>query len=101
MADDDGSLPITQETVDAFTEKLLAWGEDLPVEERAVLLMLLNRANAEVDDEDDVVGFDMNVGLGLSPSQAAVAKLPYGQGTFEGWSKGPSWLRTWSQARPT
>ena len=47
------------------------------------------------------MGFDMNVGLGLSPSQAAIAKLPYGQGTFEGWSKGPSWLRTWSQARPT
>ena len=98
MADDDGSLPVTQETVDAFTEKMLAWGEELPVEERAVLLMLLNRASAEVDDEEDVVGFDMS--LGLSPSQAAIAKLPYGQGTFEGWSKGPGWLRTWSQSLP-
>jgi hypothetical protein len=94
---DEGPAPITQEAVDAFTDKMLAWGEELPVEERAVLLMLLNRASSDVDEEE-VAGFNLN--LGLSPSQMAAAKTGMAGGTFEGWSKGPSWLRTWSQALP-
>jgi hypothetical protein len=94
---DEGSLPITQEAVDSFMEKMRAWGETLPTDERVVMLMLLNQASSEADDEE-VAGFDMN--LGLSPSQIARAKIPMTGGTLEGETQGPSWLRTWSQVRP-
>src|SRR5262245_4811412 len=96
---DESSLPITQDAVDAFADKMRAWSADLPIDERVVMQMLLNRAGIELEDEDrDVEGFSMD--LGLSPSQAARAKIPMEGGQLEGWSKGPSWARTWAQALP-
>lgn len=102
MAADEG-IPITQANVDAFTEKLQAWAEELPIEEKAVLHSLLARAEdaAPESDEDEVEGFAMGgFGMGFTPKLLQKTFGAADDGTVDSWPKGGSWIKLWGQTIP-
>jgi hypothetical protein len=85
---------ITQESVDAFVAKLQAWAADLPVEEKAILTSMLNRAGEEPEVEGFAISFTpqilrtavlrrSTIGESLSPEQQTTG-----------------WGRIWGQAYP-
>jgi hypothetical protein len=98
---DEGEIPITQESVDSFVEKLHGWATDLPVEEKAVLHSLLARAGLQDDeDEPEVEGYMMG-GLSFTPQILSKAVLGTSDdGTVDSWPKGGSWIKLWGQTIP-
>jgi hypothetical protein len=102
MADD--GIPITQANVDAFTEKLQRWAEDLPIEEKAVLHSLLARAEetAPEGDESEVEGFALGGfgGFGFTPKLLSKTFGAADDGTVDSWPKGGSWIKLWGQTIP-
>jgi hypothetical protein len=84
---------ITQESVDAFVAKLQAWAADLPVEEKAILTSMLNRAGEEPEVEGFAISFTPQILRTAVLRNTGDTRSPEQQGQG-------SWGRIWGQAYP-
>ena len=55
----EGSQRITEEDLTTFAEKLEAWGKGLPAKERALLELMLARAEGVAPEDADVQGYSL------------------------------------------
>ena len=103
VSGEDGVKKVTPEDIDAFIEKLKAWGQGLPAADQAVLAMVLTQATGPIEDE--VSGFAMDMGLSaLKPVLLGNRGLYRPTGLTEGgtWAEvvGPAWFEMTTSAYP-
>lgn len=87
--------PITQQDLDALTDKLAAFGKGLPAKEQALLNLLIARAAGA--EPGDVQGFTLGTATLGSPLRTSFRPLLNGGVLASGWVKdGDPWVKSGS-----
>lgn len=92
----ENTVPVSQEDVTAFVQKLENWGKELPPKERALLQILLSRAEGTSPADVDVQGYALP-SIGLVANSALSPLLSAGRlGVTGAWVEmGDPWAQ-WS-----
>jgi hypothetical protein len=84
--------PVSDAEVDSFAKKLEDWGASLPPEERALLHVLVGRA--EGTSEGDVQGFALGLPIGLAATNVISGLRSSGRLTRAAWVEaGEPWVQ--------
>jgi hypothetical protein len=94
VAKEEERVPVSDEEVSSFAQKLEDWGKDLPPEEQALLQVLVGRA--EGTSEEDVQGFALGMPIGVATTNLFSGLRTTGRLTRGAWVEmGEPWIQ-WS-----